>query len=152
MGLLLVAHGCWIWTVYQWRSFKCLGLSFIPVPSTWPCSTKFLTLFSTCSQTLNTTTLYMCIHLPFVCVEKQSLFPLLMQAGISLARALCLDGTWQSLVTSFSVNASYIVSTVLWIYWCVHPLSLVCRLHWLLLVTTTVFYYVTHSYMQGCLY
>ncbi|XP_066329687.1 uncharacterized protein [Miscanthus floridulus] len=38
-------------------------------------------------------------------------------AGISLARTLCLDGTWQSLVTSFSVNASYIVSTVLWIYW-----------------------------------
>ncbi|KAJ1278257.1 hypothetical protein BS78_04G065800 [Paspalum vaginatum] len=38
-------------------------------------------------------------------------------AGISLARTLCLDGTWQSLVNSFSANASYIVSTVLWIYW-----------------------------------
>ncbi|CAL4889552.1 unnamed protein product [Urochloa decumbens] len=38
-------------------------------------------------------------------------------AGISLARSLSLDGTWKSLVTSFSANAPYIVSTVLWIYW-----------------------------------
>lgn len=38
-------------------------------------------------------------------------------AGISLARTLSLDGTWQSLVNSFSANAPYIVSTVLWIYW-----------------------------------
>ncbi|CAO2044843.1 unnamed protein product [Urochloa humidicola] len=38
-------------------------------------------------------------------------------AGISLARSLSLDGTWQSLVTSFSANAPHIVSTVLWIYW-----------------------------------
>lgn len=37
--------------------------------------------------------------------------------GISLARTLCLDGTWQSLVNSFSANASYIISTVLWVYW-----------------------------------
>uniref|UniRef100_A0A0D9VD41 Uncharacterized protein n=1 Tax=Leersia perrieri TaxID=77586 RepID=A0A0D9VD41_9ORYZ len=37
--------------------------------------------------------------------------------GISLARSLCLDGTWQSLVNSFSTNASYIISTVLWVYW-----------------------------------
>lgn len=38
-------------------------------------------------------------------------------AGISLGRTLCLDGTWQSLVNSFSANAPYIASTVLWIYW-----------------------------------
>ncbi|XP_072147736.1 uncharacterized protein [Setaria viridis] len=38
-------------------------------------------------------------------------------AGISLSRTLSLDGTWQSLVNSFSANAPYIVSTVLWIYW-----------------------------------
>lgn len=37
--------------------------------------------------------------------------------GISLSRTLCLDGTWQSLVNSFSMNASYIISTVLWVYW-----------------------------------
>uniref|UniRef100_A0A0E0CGY9 Exostosin GT47 domain-containing protein n=1 Tax=Oryza meridionalis TaxID=40149 RepID=A0A0E0CGY9_9ORYZ len=37
--------------------------------------------------------------------------------GISLARSLCLDGTWQSLANSFSMNASYIISTVLWVYW-----------------------------------
>ncbi|KAL6888394.1 hypothetical protein ACP4OV_009420 [Aristida adscensionis] len=37
--------------------------------------------------------------------------------GISLARTLCLDGTWQSLVNSFSTNSSYIISTVLWVYW-----------------------------------
>ncbi|XP_039788508.1 glycerophosphodiester phosphodiesterase GDPDL7-like [Panicum virgatum] len=37
-------------------------------------------------------------------------------AGISLARTLSLDGTWESLVNSFSANAPYIVSTVLWIY------------------------------------
>ncbi|KAF0935541.1 hypothetical protein E2562_034329 [Oryza meyeriana var. granulata] len=37
--------------------------------------------------------------------------------GISLARSLCLDGTWRSLVNSFSMNASYIISTVLWVYW-----------------------------------
>ncbi|XP_040376444.1 glycerophosphodiester phosphodiesterase GDPDL7-like [Oryza brachyantha] len=37
--------------------------------------------------------------------------------GISLARSLCLDGTWPSLVNSFSTNASYIISTVLWVYW-----------------------------------
>ncbi|TVU00031.1 hypothetical protein EJB05_54524 [Eragrostis curvula] len=37
--------------------------------------------------------------------------------GISLGRTLCLDGTWQSFVNSFSANASYIISTVLWVYW-----------------------------------
>lgn len=37
--------------------------------------------------------------------------------GITLARKLCLDGTWQSFATSFSNNAPYIISTVLWVYW-----------------------------------
>lgn len=37
--------------------------------------------------------------------------------GITLARRLCLDGTWQSLAESFSKNAPYISSTVLWVYW-----------------------------------
>ncbi|KAJ8436087.1 hypothetical protein Cgig2_011909 [Carnegiea gigantea] len=37
--------------------------------------------------------------------------------GITLARRLCLDGTWQSLAESFSKNAPYIISTVLWVYW-----------------------------------
>lgn len=37
--------------------------------------------------------------------------------GISLARRLCLDGTWPSFAESFSRNAPYIVSTVLWVYW-----------------------------------
>lgn len=37
--------------------------------------------------------------------------------GITLARLLTLDGTWQSLVASFSRNAPYILSTVLWVYW-----------------------------------
>ncbi|XP_061353509.1 uncharacterized protein LOC133298260 [Gastrolobium bilobum] len=37
--------------------------------------------------------------------------------GISIARLLYLDGTWQSFAESFSRNASYIVSTVLWVYW-----------------------------------
>ncbi|KAL2932933.1 hypothetical protein RDABS01_016052 [Bienertia sinuspersici] len=36
--------------------------------------------------------------------------------GITLARKLCLDGTWQSFAASFSNNASYIISTVLWVY------------------------------------
>ncbi|XP_050204589.1 uncharacterized protein LOC126654689 isoform X2 [Mercurialis annua] len=37
--------------------------------------------------------------------------------GISLSRMLTLDGTWQSFVESFSRNAPYIMSTVLWVYW-----------------------------------
>ncbi|KNA09455.1 hypothetical protein SOVF_153330 [Spinacia oleracea] len=37
--------------------------------------------------------------------------------GITLARKLCLDGTWQSFASSFSSNAPYIISTVLWVYW-----------------------------------
>lgn len=37
--------------------------------------------------------------------------------GISLARTLTLDGTWQAFTASFSKNAPYIVSTVLWVYW-----------------------------------
>ncbi|KAJ4847594.1 hypothetical protein Tsubulata_013913 [Turnera subulata] len=37
--------------------------------------------------------------------------------GITLSRMLSLDGTWQSFSESFSRNASYIVSTVLWVYW-----------------------------------
>ncbi|KAL5862123.1 hypothetical protein ACOSQ3_003408 [Xanthoceras sorbifolium] len=37
--------------------------------------------------------------------------------GVSLARSLSLDGTWQSFVESFSRNAPYIISTVLWVYW-----------------------------------
>ncbi|XP_057809244.1 uncharacterized protein LOC131023691 [Salvia miltiorrhiza] len=37
--------------------------------------------------------------------------------GVTLARLICLDGTWKSLVDSFSRNAPYIFSTVLWVYW-----------------------------------
>ncbi|XP_055813023.1 uncharacterized protein LOC129882659 isoform X2 [Solanum dulcamara] len=37
--------------------------------------------------------------------------------GISIARMLVLDGTWQSVVNSFSRNAPYITSTILWVYW-----------------------------------
>lgn len=37
--------------------------------------------------------------------------------GASIARMLVLDGTWQSLVNSFSRNAPYIASTILWVYW-----------------------------------
>ncbi|KAL9239117.1 hypothetical protein vseg_013467 [Gypsophila vaccaria] len=37
--------------------------------------------------------------------------------GTILARTLCLDGTWQSFAESFSRNGSYIISTVLWVYW-----------------------------------
>ncbi|XP_059296686.1 uncharacterized protein LOC132049767 isoform X2 [Lycium ferocissimum] len=37
--------------------------------------------------------------------------------GISIARMLVLDGTWQSLANSFSRNAPYITSTILWVYW-----------------------------------
>lgn len=37
--------------------------------------------------------------------------------GITLARKLCLDGTWKSFAASFSSNAPYIISTVLWVYW-----------------------------------
>ncbi|CAE5977390.1 unnamed protein product [Arabidopsis arenosa] len=37
--------------------------------------------------------------------------------GITLARMLTLDGTWQSFAESFSRNAPYIVSTVSWVYW-----------------------------------
>ncbi|KAK8959879.1 hypothetical protein KSP40_PGU011516 [Platanthera guangdongensis] len=36
--------------------------------------------------------------------------------GITLARSLTLDGSWQSLTQSFSRRAPYIVSTVLWVY------------------------------------
>ncbi|XP_020082455.1 uncharacterized protein LOC109706063 isoform X3 [Ananas comosus] len=37
--------------------------------------------------------------------------------GISLARSLSLNGNWQTLATSLSANAPFIVSTVLWVYW-----------------------------------
>ncbi|KAL5702660.1 hypothetical protein ACHQM5_027848 [Ranunculus cassubicifolius] len=37
--------------------------------------------------------------------------------GISLARLLSLDGTWASFAESFSRNASYIITTILWVYW-----------------------------------
>ncbi|XP_059432435.1 uncharacterized protein LOC132165770 isoform X2 [Corylus avellana] len=37
--------------------------------------------------------------------------------GITLARMLSLDGTWQSFAESFSRNIPYITSTVLWVYW-----------------------------------
>ncbi|XP_038694032.1 uncharacterized protein LOC119991697 [Tripterygium wilfordii] len=37
--------------------------------------------------------------------------------GITLARMLSLDGTWHSFVDSLSRNASYIISTVFWVYW-----------------------------------
>ncbi|KAL8058037.1 hypothetical protein ABFX02_04G222500 [Erythranthe guttata] len=37
--------------------------------------------------------------------------------GISLARLLSLGGTRQSLVDSFSRNAPYMISTVMWVYW-----------------------------------
>lgn len=37
--------------------------------------------------------------------------------GISLARRLTLDGTWLSFAESFTRNASYITSTIMWVYW-----------------------------------
>ncbi|KAF3435975.1 hypothetical protein FNV43_RR23067 [Rhamnella rubrinervis] len=37
--------------------------------------------------------------------------------GISIARMLTLDGTWQSFADSFYRNAPYIISTILWVYW-----------------------------------
>ncbi|GAB2213712.1 hypothetical protein Drorol1_Dr00018025 [Drosera rotundifolia] len=37
--------------------------------------------------------------------------------GITLGRLLSLDGTWHSFSQSFTRNATYIVSTVLWVYW-----------------------------------
>ncbi|CAA7023947.1 unnamed protein product [Microthlaspi erraticum] len=37
--------------------------------------------------------------------------------GITLARMLTFDGTWQSFAESFSRNAPYIMSTVSWVYW-----------------------------------
>ncbi|KAM4070626.1 hypothetical protein ACB094_12G179200 [Castanea mollissima] len=37
--------------------------------------------------------------------------------GITLARMLTLDGTWHSFAESFSRNATYIISTILWVYW-----------------------------------
>ncbi|ESQ56418.1 hypothetical protein EUTSA_v10025557mg [Eutrema salsugineum] len=37
--------------------------------------------------------------------------------GITLARMLTLDGTWQSFAESFSRNAPYIMSTISWVYW-----------------------------------
>ncbi|XP_010241369.1 PREDICTED: uncharacterized protein LOC104585994 isoform X2 [Nelumbo nucifera] len=40
-----------------------------------------------------------------------------LNVGISLARMLSLDGTWKSFAESFSRNAPYIISTVLWVYW-----------------------------------
>lgn len=42
---------------------------------------------------------------------------LIIWVGISLARLLSLDGTWVSFAESFSRNASYIISTTLWVYW-----------------------------------
>uniref|UniRef100_A0A7N2MN24 VTT domain-containing protein n=1 Tax=Quercus lobata TaxID=97700 RepID=A0A7N2MN24_QUELO len=37
--------------------------------------------------------------------------------GITLARLLTLDGTWHSFTESFSRNAPYIISSILWVYW-----------------------------------
>ncbi|KAI4329870.1 hypothetical protein MLD38_028205 [Melastoma candidum] len=37
--------------------------------------------------------------------------------GISLARMLSLDGSWQLFVESFSKNAPQILSTIFWVYW-----------------------------------
>ncbi|XP_030933829.1 uncharacterized protein LOC115959529 isoform X5 [Quercus lobata] len=36
--------------------------------------------------------------------------------GITLARLLTLDGTWHSFTESFSRNAPYIISSILWVY------------------------------------
>ncbi|KAF5726590.1 hypothetical protein HS088_TW22G00270 [Tripterygium wilfordii] len=44
-------------------------------------------------------------------------FSCIIQVGITLARMLSLDGTWHSFVDSLSRNASYIISTVFWVYW-----------------------------------
>lgn len=37
---------------------------------------------------------------------------------------LTLDGTWQSFAESFSRNAPYIISTVLWVYWSVGAVAI----------------------------
>ncbi|KAK6940533.1 hypothetical protein RJ641_030064 [Dillenia turbinata] len=37
--------------------------------------------------------------------------------GMSLARMLSLDGAWQSFADSFSRNAPYMLSTIVWVYW-----------------------------------
>ncbi|CAK9856217.1 unnamed protein product [Sphagnum jensenii] len=40
-----------------------------------------------------------------------------LQVGTSLGRCLTWDQTREVLVSSLSANASYITSTVLWVYW-----------------------------------
>ncbi|GAB2282004.1 hypothetical protein Dimus_016567 [Dionaea muscipula] len=37
--------------------------------------------------------------------------------GVTIGRLLSLDGTWHSFSQSFTANAPYIVSTVMWVYW-----------------------------------
>lgn len=111
------------------------------------CSSSIPTLFRTC------TTLYLFIlHSGFIVDNCIDFF--MMQVGISLARTLCLDGTWQSLVNSFSTNASYIISTVLWVYWYAHPLSSVYRPFRQKIVQNRLIEIIAINYpfVQGCLY
>ncbi|KAM1458356.1 hypothetical protein ACFX13_036270 [Malus domestica] len=49
-----------------------------------------------------------------LCISEEALN---IWVGISLARMLSLDGTWQMFAESFSRNAPYIISTILWVYW-----------------------------------
>ncbi|CAN6545124.1 unnamed protein product [Malus baccata var. baccata] len=49
-----------------------------------------------------------------LCISEEALN---IWVGISLARMLSLDGTWQLFAESFSRNAPYIISTILWVYW-----------------------------------
>ncbi|KAH9312542.1 hypothetical protein KI387_027577, partial [Taxus chinensis] len=49
-----------------------------------------------------------------LCISEEALN---IWVGASLARLLTFDGSWKTFISTFSGNASYIVSTLLWVYW-----------------------------------
>ncbi|KAF3790166.1 hypothetical protein EJ110_NYTH17037 [Nymphaea thermarum] len=60
---------------------------------------------------------YFCLLMAAGCGLFISEEALNIWVGMSLARRLVLDGSWESFAASFSNSASNIVSTVLWVYW-----------------------------------
>ncbi|CAN6447877.1 unnamed protein product [Victoria cruziana] len=60
---------------------------------------------------------YFCLLMAAGCGLFVSEEALNIWVGMSLARTLVLDGSWESFAASFSNSASSIISTVLWVYW-----------------------------------
>jgi len=112
VGLFLPADGCGFRVVCEWGGTKRLGACLKTCFLSNHSSHLLLLLLGFCSVTH---VLDLGLWHTSSSITNHLLWAL--QVGTSLGRCLTWDKTREVLVSSLSANASYITSTVLWVYW-----------------------------------